>query len=354
MNIKGVIVKSVFAVFLFCCVSCDPSDKELYQDVDYYSLRYVINDNKSISTFNALVNLTPYRERFATNEKFIIIAPSDAAFRRARLNRDNMFANGSEYINQLISSHVLSDYLNLEDLPYMNSQRLYTASGLTLTANKWLRDGQSYITINGVLLDSVAQVGSNGKVYILDQLLPIKDYPTVLDALRDRAEFSLFTRAVQYGGLEEELRTLPMCTIYAPSNAAMSNFGYGSFQLIENTSEDMLKEFVYNHIQLDQVFVNNLGFMINLDEEGEYPMDSFSSATINEYNRIGRKGISQTQNYANNLMALEYAEASPGGNFAFRFQILDASTKVAKVSPLNKDLSCRNGVVHQIDKVLTF
>lgn len=354
MKHRGGWMLSVKLVLLFAVASSCAPNEDYYVDVDPNKLTFIIADNASISTFSILLEQSGMDESLRSDQNQVVLAPSDAAFLRKGFSKEVVRLQSAEWIRTAATSHVLEDYIDLKQLPFMTQQKLYTQAGSVIYVTKWLVEQDTVLTVNGVRIYPQVLHASNGRVYVLENMLQPKSYEHILDAIHDQHNFSLFSYAIKQSGLEQAIKDCKSCTVFTPTNAAMAEYGISSFETIRQREADELRELVGYHIQEDYVFTTDLSLTMAMSRTGRFPVDIFYTngiiATTNLTNaQMGQRQI--TMMNGSTLIA-QFAEGYSGANYGYRLSLIDQGGRVANISPLTKDIVAANGVLHSIDRVL--
>lgn len=339
-------------ILAFC--SCK-EEQDIYREVDYKSMAFVMADNYNISSFTKIINMTGLREAINSDEKFTVLAPENQAFLYYELNDSTILLRGTEWINNVVNSHFLGGHLDLHSLPFNQPQKLYTRNGNVLYASKWLEDVDTVFTFNGVTAYPEMLPTSNGEVYILRELLQTEHYNNVVQALQDYPSLSLFSFALIHSGLSEEVAQKSGCTVFAPDNLAMQTFGYTDLQSILNSNPDELKRLVRHHIYDNFMFVGDLPYTLAVTGEDVAEIDVFyPSGTIFRTYMLVSQAKSQILMSDNKIMPITYSFADVGSGRGYRLVLSDHYGFTANVDPLMKDVVSGNGVIHSISSVLNY
>lgn len=366
--------------FALVIVACEPDDDYLV-DVDYSKATYLIQDNFNLSTFSAAIQRVGVDKVLLEDGPFTVLVPSNDALLFNGIGTDNVWAMPSATLTDMVNYHILEGYFELNKLPFLYNQELITRDGNPIYVTRWVktpyvfgggkgedgkddgsgevREPDTLITINGGLLNIRTLPASNGLVMVLDRMLQPNVQGNVVDYMNDLDGVTLFAQAIRSAGLEEQLRGMGSCTIFAPSNAAMAAYGYPTVQLISQTDPEELATLVRYHVQEDRRFVNDFALAINDYEEGNFLLDYFDrerGEVITNTGYPSARGTMNARMLDGNGVTFTYAfgevYAGAGQISTYRLSITDVAGEEAIVSILDKDFIARNGFIHVIDKVL--
>lgn len=340
--------------FLLFFSACE-DEQDIYREVDYKSMAFVMADNYNISSFTKIINMTGLKEAINSTQKFTVLAPENQAFLYYQLNDSTILLRGTEWISNVVSSHILGGYLDLHTLPFNQQQKLYTRNGNVLYASKWLDDVDTVFTFNGVPAYPEMLPTSNGEVYVLRELLQAENYSNVVQALQDQPSLSLFSFALQHSGLSGEVAAKSGCTVFAPDNVAMESFGYETLQSILEASAEDMQRLVRHHIYDNFLFVGDLPYTLSSSGEDVAQIDVFyPSGTIFSSFMLVQQAKSQILMSDDRGVPITYSFADVGAARGYRLVLTDRLGFEAKVHPLLKDVVSGNGVIHSISSVLNY
>lgn len=350
----GVVVPLLLVSCLL--IRCSP-DLDYYAPLDNRKLQHIMYDNHDLSTFLTASDLTEMKAAFLSDRSYVIFAPSNAAFQRAGISPNVLRSSSGQWLSNTVKAHVLEDYLDLSELPFMSKQRLYTEANTSVYVTRWLYNQDTLLTVNGVRVSAPAIPASNGQLYILESLLQDRSFIDVVDAIQSQHNLSLFSYAVSRSGMEEKLRTMQECTIFVPDNKAMVESGYDSFDAIQSASIDELKAMIEYHVLAGHLFVSDIGLSVVKNATGERVLDIITATgLLHEGRRVGGAEYGSTQFIMENNRSLQatFSDGYMNGDYGYRLEIEDGTRISAAVHPINKDIVSTNGVIHLINKVLKF
>lgn len=147
-----------------------------------------------------------------------------------------------------------------------------------------------------------------------DALRPIAEY------MQNNYAYSLFSTAIERAGLTEELNSKDTFTVWVPSDEAFNRMGIMRSSDFDRFSIDSLRKLVLRHIQ----------------------PGIFSSTDI----PIGSLG---TEYISSSGMVLRFSALTN-----YYGEVYERNVNGAGIHPTRRDMSMRNGMIHEIDKVLKY
>ena len=210
---------------------------------------------------------------------YTVFAPTNAAFDAflAANNFSSLNDVPTDVLSQILLNHVVSGAANSSSLStaYINS--LATKPGTDLNLSMFINTA-SGVNINGISNVTTADISaSNGVIHIVDAVIGL---PTIVDHALANSNLSSLVSALTAGGntaFTDLLSTAGDFTVFAPTNAAFSNFS--------NPNDNELGQILSNHVivgatamstDLENMYVNtaatfnggssNLSMYINIDD----------------------------------------------------------------------------------------
>jgi len=341
-------------IMLLFVSGCKP-DTEIYQQVDYQKLGYILNDNPNLSTFNAAVGMTGIKNVLNGADSTVLLAPNDIFLVRQGLNASTIKEQQGLSINSFVENHVLDDYIDLESLPFFVKQKLYSKSGHTNYVSRWIKDDLVFFTVNGLRIEGQPIRGTNGIIYVLNGMLQQYEYSTVFEAIKSDFSMTLFTHAIQRAGLASLFKDLQNSTVFVPTNQAMAAIGLGSLEKVEQANISELKKLVLYHVYPDIMFVGDLSFTTNFSGSGLFT----TMVTLFNGNRFmtsveGKYGLREVKMYDGNNLQLKFYEGYYTGIYTNQLTLIDAAGQQSLVDYDRKDIVAKSGTIHQIHQVLKY
>lgn len=237
---------------------------------------------------------------------FTVFAPSETALKFLDLNALLKDLGAAQNI---LLNHVVSGKFMASDM--IPGQTYQTAGGNILTIMSGNND--SSVMVNNVIIERADVVASNGVIHIINGVLDFGPTENIIEFAAAADNFSTLVAAVKAAGLVDVLSGEGPMTLLAPNNAA--------FAKVENFDALMadagaLKELLLNHI---------VGELVTSEMIEPSSWSSLGSSFVT----LGGKTITVT---------------------------LDEN-QPSMVNSANiglYDLMVKNGVIHEIDTVLTF
>lgn len=318
------------AVFLCSCTAFMACKKNnAFRDVDYNKIPSILADNYNLSIFGAALNRTGMDEFLQNDEgPFTALVPSDDAFLSMGIADSKALRERSlEWISKMTNYHVLNGIYELQRFPFIINQEIRSRGGGRLYVSRWIKNGDTILTVNGagVLLKDLP--ASNGRIQIINRVLEPYEHDELANAIAANTDVTVFTEALRRTGLLETLRTKGPYTVFAPSNAAMAAAGYLSIQQVKETDLAVLRELCEYHIAQDRRFVN------------DYILATGSS-------NIGSERMINTFTVTVKLIP------DPRVPNAFTGITLLAPGNISPVNVIRRDILSGNGILHIVDGVL--
>jgi len=328
MNMNRINLISIGMVLLvYGIIACKKTETHKY--VDYNSIPAVIADNYNLSIFSKALELTGINQQLQYKDRpHTVIVPSNDAFALIGMpTSKELMEKSSNWIGAMAKYHVIPGKLDLKEFPYLINQVIPTTDGKRLFLSKWLRENEQILTLNGaeVLLEDMKS--STGLIQIVNRVLSIYEHDRVSQEMINQEDITLFSEAVRRAGLMERLGDQSEYTVFAPANTAMIKAGYGTLEIIKNTSKEELANFCSYHIASERRFVNDYVFSIGQSEQGFQTMINFKNVNVKLVKDIQRPGH-------------------------FESIMVAALARPIYHKVLKRDILAGNGIIHVIDGIL--
>lgn len=217
----------------------------------------VLADNFNLTVMNAVMNRSNIAATLNAAGPYTLFAPSDEAFQKAGYSSALSVMGASQpLIARIGAYHMLEGKYDLNKMPFLFNQEISSLGG-KLYVTRWVKDGDTILTINGSRLLSAGIQASNGYVQVIDRMLEPYLHENITAAMAAENQLTLFFQAVQRAGLTELLQGAGPYTVYAPNNAAMITRGYTTLEAIDAADVNEIKALVRYHIVADRRFVND-------------------------------------------------------------------------------------------------
>ncbi|WP_343303446.1 fasciclin domain-containing protein [Chitinophaga niabensis] len=317
-------------IFSLCfCLLFSCSKKENVKVRDNNIIPSVVADNFNLTSFRAALDRSNLRTVVSAAGPYTVLVPSDAAFIAAGFNGPTGVTITSQAeIIRLTGYHILEGAYELDKLPFLFNQEISSYGGGKLYVTRWIKEGDTIITVNGSRILSESMHASNGIIEVIDRLLQPYRFDNIIDAIAADRDLSLFYQAIQRAGLADQLRGKGPYTIFAPVNAAMTAAGYATLETINSTDPVVIATLVKYHIAADRRFLN------------DYVLSTGSTAT-------------STQTMLDNntvKITLIPNSSAPGGYEGIT--LLGTGNGGVSVQTVQQDRITGNGVLHTINSVL--
>jgi len=333
---------------------CKP-DTDIFQQVDYQKLGYILSDNANLSTFNAAVGVTDVKGVLNSTDSTVLFAPNDLYLVSRGVNASTIVEQPSNIINAFVNNHVLDDYIDLASLPYFVKQKLYSRSGHTNYVSRWVKDDLTYYTVNGLRIEEQPIRGANGIIYVLNGMLQQFEYATVFEAIKSDFSMTLFTHVIERAGLASLFNELNNCTVFVPTNQALAAIGLSSLEKVDQADVAVLRKLVLYHVYPDILFVGDLSFTTNFSGSSLFT----TTVTLFNGNRTiasvaGKYGLREVKMYDGNNIQLKFYEGYYTGIYTSQLNLIDRQGRQILVDYDRKDIVTKSGAIHQIHSVLNY
>ncbi|MVZ62582.1 fasciclin domain-containing protein [Sphingobacterium humi] len=352
-NLKVKHLNSCLAVFILLMLllsQCKPAE-DVFQIVDYNKLNHVLANNYNLSTFYAGLNRTAYKSWLNSDSSYVVFVPNDLAFSSIELDKNELTALSGTKIGDIIKRHILDDYIDLNSLPYFTKFKFYSKDNSILYISRWLKNEQTFFTINGAIARGKPLNATNGQVYILDRVLNSESYSSIFEVLADSETTTFFLYAVQCAGLEKWVRENNNMTCFAPSNEGMFNIGLTSFEVIKRVDPELLKSFILGHFYNNFLLLSDLSFTLNLSyKEGISFVDTKGQSLALD----GYEGLVSFIMENQKKISIKYQEGIHKSLLINQSFLLPNGGTQVKIDVLKRDIICQNGIVHLVDIPLLY
>jgi uncharacterized surface protein with fasciclin (FAS1) repeats len=316
---------TAFGAIAILATGCSKEDKVATRDNN--RIAQVLADNFNLTVINTVITRGGVRPLADGTNTLTLFAPSDEAFAKAGYaNTTAILTAAYDRVMRLAKYHTVEGNYEIEKMPFLFNQEIQSLGG-KLYVTRWIKNGDTVLTINGSRLLSTAVQATNGKVQVIDRMLEPYVHETLIDAIASNADLTLFNQALQRAKLTELLRGKEPHTVYAPSNAAMTTYGLGTLEAIEAADPTMLANLIRYQIVGDRRFVNDYILSTGSTNEGKQGMLDNNSVTV----------------------TLIPDPQKPGAFSGIR---LKGIGNTSQTSLVKQDIITGNGVMHITDQVL--
>lgn len=316
---------AVAGLTLMMATGCSKEDE--VKTGDSNRIGQVLTDNFNLSVMNAVMGRSNIAATVNAAGPYTLFAPSDEAFQKAGYNGVLSVLGASQSLIARIGAyHMLEGAYDLNKMPFLFNQEVRSLGG-KLYVTRWIKNGDTVLTINGSRLLSAGIQASNGYVQVIDRMLEPYLHENIADAIASENQLTLFYQAIQRAGLSKQLEGSGPFTVYAPTNAAMINMGYPTVEAINATDAATMATLVRYHIAADRRFVN------------DYILSTGASAKT-------------TQGMLDNNAVAVTLIPNPQQVGAYSGITLQGTGNTSPVTLLRQDIITGNGVLHITDQVL--
>lgn len=253
MKLRIIFILSLsLAIFYGCDDSSEP-------EIQTFNVLETAQNNPNLSIFSSAIARANLSDLVINSLGITFFAPNDQAF-------ENYFS--ARGISGL--SDIPNDSLLLLLLYHSQNAPLSTSSinsGYLLSPANGGPNGEFVaifysVTNNNVIINESASViqenvqASNGFIHILDEVLALPTYNSILSA---NPLFSRFTEALLLTGLNDTISQISPVTLFPPVDSAFDSFleDFPAFDEISDVPVDMLSEIVKEHIVPGNLFVTD-------------------------------------------------------------------------------------------------
>lgn len=316
---------AVAGLSMMMAMGCSKDDD--VTTADNNRIGQVLADNFNLSVMNAVMGRSNVAATLNATGPYTLFAPSDEAFQKAGYNGAVSVLSASQSLIARIGAyHMLEGSYDLNKMPFLFNQEI-TSLGGKLYITRWIKNGDTVLTINGSRLLSSSIQASNGTVQVIDRMLEPYLHASVSDAIAGENQLTLFYQAIQRAGLTDLLKGAGPYTVYAPNNAAMISMGYATIEAINDADVNEMARLVRYHIVADRRFVN------------DYILSTGTSAK-------------SSQGMLDNNSVLVSLIPNPQQAGTYTGITLQGTGNTSVVKLVRQDIITGNGVLHITDQVL--
>ena len=247
------------SLLLLCLQGCSKDDQLSAGDTADRSnrLNFIIEDNKfNFSFFNTGLGRTPYRAKMADPGPFTILLPDNNAFVKAGYGTEQaVLTENLPVLNNMIAYHITNGTWELSKLPFQFNQEIESVTGAKMYITRWVKNGDTVLTINGARVLSYNLKASNGLIQVIDAVLQPLVHQQLADAVAADATLTYFNVALQRAGMKALLAGSQAYTVFAPDNAAFVAAGYATIDAINAADPAVLKKLLEYHLFSGRKFV---------------------------------------------------------------------------------------------------
>ncbi len=244
------LIKYIFITLsLSVMLSCEEDEANIYS-YDTNLISMIIADNANLSQLHAANQRTELHDMLLQDGPFTQLAPSDDAF------TTDVNTIGLNRLTNIMRYHVLHGVYDFAKIPFQFNQEIYAHTGGKMFVTKWVKGVDTVITVNGAIITPVMKDAKNGKIQVINRLLEPYLFDYLSDAVNNEYDITLFNQVLERVPAVKSLLQQPGAfTIYAPSNAAMVQYGYSTLEVINEKPVEELERLLRYHIVPDRRFV---------------------------------------------------------------------------------------------------
>ncbi|WP_170845770.1 fasciclin domain-containing protein [Parapedobacter composti] len=317
------------ALMLFAFGACEKEEANIV-DLNQNQIRYVVADNFNLSLYDGAIRLAGLDNKLVEPGPFTLLAPTDAAFNELGISTPEGLAGyDRKRLGQIAAYHVLDGRYDLDHTPFVFNQEARSITGGKLFVSRWIKGGDTLLTVNGALVNPLKLEASNGLVQVVDRLLEPYLHEQITDAIAAEADLTIFYEAMKRTGVLADFGRDGNYTVYAPDNSAMRAAGYGGVTAIAEADPAQLRNFVNYHIAGIRRFAHDYFLTASADQTEVRQLMRNGSETI----------ITLFPDWENPNLFMGLSIRGTNNAWDANF--------------LRRDILTGNGVLHVIDQVLT-
>jgi uncharacterized surface protein with fasciclin (FAS1) repeats len=194
-----------------------------------------------------LINDANLNGTFSDTNPLTVFAPTDGAFGNLPGGvLQAMIDDPDGLLVQVLTYHAAQNNLFASNL--FHGQEIFTINGATLEVTV----NSSGIFINEALIIIEDIIASNGVVHVIDAvLLPPQSSNTVFDVIANSPDHTIFESALIAANLEEALRLGGPFMVFAPTDAAWSDFPPGVLEALLADPAGELSQILLYHLSAE-------------------------------------------------------------------------------------------------------
>lgn len=319
-------------------VSLTIESEQFRSSVDY------IENNYALRIFSALIKKSGMYEELATRNNLTYLIPTDKALisqgftikEAEEMSQEQALKMVKEYLAEgLIPTKAVPNNTIDNKFKNLNDEQLYFAS----------TEGKYYV--NGVLMDKNGKdiTLTNGILHVLEGKLNFTSL-TLKEYLSQQTKYSLFTAGLKKFGLWEKLNGEIPYTVFALTNAQMEAAGMNKTFLDEMDAKDYYPHLfsgyiIPNHFLTQDATVLLMPVYIFMGADSVY-FERNQVALFDSGDPAYQNAV-MTSPSSIGLLSYKTQRPSP----------VASEGVVFATNPEHLNIECLDGVVHELDKVLT-
>ncbi|WEK35897.1 MAG: fasciclin domain-containing protein [Candidatus Pseudobacter hemicellulosilyticus] len=244
-------------------------------------LNFIIDDNKvNFSAFNNGLGRTAYRLSLAEEGPYTVLIPDNNGFVKAGYPTDqDVLTEDLAVLNKLIPYHITNGRWELNKLPFAFNQEIQSITGAKMYVTRWVKDGDTLVTINGTRVLSYNLNASNGLIQVIDNVLQPLVHENLSVAIADEQDLTYLNVALQRSGMKAELADISSTfTIFAPNNIAFIAAGFPTIESIQAADPATIRRMLEYNMFRSRKFMYD--FMLTTDASGISQQQMMTSSNI--------------------------------------------------------------------------
>lgn len=289
-------------------------------------LGYIIEDNKfNFSFFNAALIVTGTTPLLLEKGPFTVLVPDNTAFLNdGYIDEQAVMTRSRAFLDNMVQYHILDGTWELNRLSFRFNHEITTHGGAKMYVTRWVKDGDTVLTINGARVLAQNLPASNGLIQVLNDVLAPLTQQDLSDAIAADTSLTFFNVALQQAGMKTLLEGEGPYSIFVPSNNAFRAEGFPSIDSVNNTDPAILRDMINYHILNGRRFIYDYVLSTDASEQNQQAMLNGNNINI----QLIRSG-------------LDYSGITVQGT---------GNTSAATI--IRGNVLAGNGVLHVIDQVL--
>lgn len=299
-----------------------------------------IHNNFNFSLFYAAIDRAGMVEELNGPGPYTIFAPSDNAFRGIGIRKPQDFSRFSpDSLKKIIRLHIIPRQLSISDVSIETVDNRYlNLAGQELSISRKLNTA---INLNGAATTSAEITVNNGIFYEIDKVLNFEDTP-VRAWLEKKGNYSILIAGLKHFGLWDLLLDNKQWTIMAPADSLFEEQGITRASISQMDRNLYGKRLFAAYIFPARFFYSDLLFF----------RDRYTSSYGGQSRAVSYvfSGILGDEKFSNGISEKE--ELFVVETYPLNVEPEPIKTVDMSIVQLPRDLSCRNGVIHLIGKLI--
>lgn len=351
-------------VLLLLILNACSSKDDIYADIDYKRLTYLIQDSPGMTYYALAMNKTGQSETLLKDGPYTVFVPNDNSFIKQGYTQESLASTTNKaWLSQLVSYCITPGHYDLQQIPFGFNTAVRSLNGHYLYITQWLEGQDTVIAVNGVRTLKTNVQGNNGFIQVLSGIPSINTYGNLAARVADVDNLTLFSHAIKMSGMEALLTAPGHYTVFAPSNDAMKVYGFSNIQDVEVAHPDTLAQLIRRHILPTVYFRNDFRLLTPYNETANpgqglyFDVDNYNwqthTITTEKTYISGQRGSFTANMLDNTAVTFTYTYGDGYDNKTNLDRLtLTSGTITANALVGQQDQVADNGVIHVINAVL--